>query len=148
MERNVEALIGHFVDASWAYRFGPPAQDAIVVTLEDGTNDGATRSRRASDSQPAGPWSSSRRRSWGSRASCQPVGRGCAWWCEGRRLVYQLRLLVPGFTAADNSFSVEPGGRRTVALRPVGAGSVFSEGSLTALNLAGTLAMRWEGPSR
>ena len=33
-ERDVEAMIGHFVDASWAYRFGPPAQDAIVVTLE------------------------------------------------------------------------------------------------------------------
>jgi hypothetical protein len=75
-------------------------------------------------------------------------GEGLRLVVRSRRLVYQLRLLVPGFTAADNSFSVEPGGRRTVALRPVGAGSVFSEGSLTALNLAGTLAMRWEGPSR
>ena len=33
-EWNVESVIGHFVDAAWAYKFGPPAQDAIVVTLE------------------------------------------------------------------------------------------------------------------
>ncbi len=33
-EWNVETLIGRFVDASWAYRFGPPAQDAIIVSLE------------------------------------------------------------------------------------------------------------------
>src|SRR5205807_213638 len=33
---NVEALLGRFVDASWAYRFGPPAQDLIAVTLERG----------------------------------------------------------------------------------------------------------------
>lgn len=33
-EWNIETLIGRFVDAAWAYRFGPPAQDAIVVTLE------------------------------------------------------------------------------------------------------------------
>ncbi len=31
---NVEALLGRFVDASWAYRFGPPAQDLIVFSLE------------------------------------------------------------------------------------------------------------------
>ena len=27
-------MLGHFVDASWAYRFGPPAQDVIVASLE------------------------------------------------------------------------------------------------------------------
>lgn len=40
-EWNVETVIGHFVDAAWAYRFGPPAQDAIVVTLEEHENEGA-----------------------------------------------------------------------------------------------------------
>ena len=32
---DLEGLLGRFVDASWAYRFGPPAQDLIVATLED-----------------------------------------------------------------------------------------------------------------
>lgn len=31
--RGVEAMLGRFVDASWAYRFGPPAQTRIVATL-------------------------------------------------------------------------------------------------------------------
>ncbi len=34
LERNVETLVGGFVDASWAYRFGPPAQDVVVASLE------------------------------------------------------------------------------------------------------------------
>ncbi len=33
-EWNVETLVGCFVDAAWAFRFGPPMQDAIVVSLE------------------------------------------------------------------------------------------------------------------
>jgi beta-mannosidase len=37
-EWNVEAVIGHFVDAAWAYKFGSPATDAIVVTLERAGN--------------------------------------------------------------------------------------------------------------
>ena len=34
-ETNVEALLGHFVDVAWAYRFGPPQQDVVVASLED-----------------------------------------------------------------------------------------------------------------
>ena len=38
---DVEAVIGHFVDASWAYRFGPPAQDLIVGDARAIDGDGA-----------------------------------------------------------------------------------------------------------
>jgi beta-mannosidase len=34
LRRGVEGLLGRFVDASYAYRFGPPGHDAIVVALE------------------------------------------------------------------------------------------------------------------
>jgi beta-mannosidase len=39
LSRDLEALLGRFADVSWAYRFGPPAQDLIVASLEatDGT---------------------------------------------------------------------------------------------------------------
>jgi len=65
---------------------------------------------------------------------------------RSRRLAYQLRLLVPGFAPSDDAFSVEPGGRRTVALLPLEAGALFRGGGISALNLDGTLAVRWEGP--
>jgi hypothetical protein len=41
--RNLEDLLGRFVDVSWAKRFGPPAQDVIALTLE---SEGAVISRR------------------------------------------------------------------------------------------------------
>jgi beta-mannosidase len=44
-EWNAETLVGGFRDASWAYRFGPPAQDAIVVSLERGPTLPAPRAR-------------------------------------------------------------------------------------------------------
>ena len=42
-EHDVEAIVGRFVDASWAYRFGPPAQDVIVASLEQPVDDGPPR---------------------------------------------------------------------------------------------------------
>jgi beta-mannosidase len=58
-EWNVEAVIGHFVDAAWAYKFGPPAADAIVVTLtRDGDaerGDGEGANGDANESKAAKP---------------------------------------------------------------------------------------------
>jgi beta-mannosidase len=33
---GVERLLGRFVDAAWAYRFGPPAQNLVAASLEGG----------------------------------------------------------------------------------------------------------------
>jgi hypothetical protein len=48
---------------------------------------------------------------------------------------------VAGFAPSDDAFSVEPGGSRTIALRPLMAGRAFAGGALTALNLDGRVAI-------
>lgn len=144
-ERNLEAMIGHFVDASWAYRFGPPAQDAIVVTLEEGTRESGepiSQSFRFPAGRPMAVEPADR---LALEGVVTPTEDGLRLVVRSRRLAYQVRLLVAGFTPADNSFSVAPGASRTIALRPVEAGAAFSGGSLTALNLDGRVALRWDG---
>lgn len=144
--RNLETMLGQFVDASWAYRFGPPAQDAIVSTLLRGAAD---------DSEPI---SQSFRFPAGRPIAVEPATRlgleahvvadeegNLELTVRSRRLAYNVRLHIPGFLAKDNSFSVEPGGTRVITLRRVEPGTSFSGGSVTALNLDGRLAVVGEG---
>lgn len=142
VERNVESMLGHFVDASWAYRFGPPAQHAIVATLERGSGDDVE------------PIAQSFRFPAGRPIVREPAGRlgleaHAALGDDGmpivtvrsRRLAYHVRLEVPGFAPTDNAFSVEPGRSRVVALRPDLPNAAFHGGGITALNLDGRLAL-------
>jgi beta-mannosidase len=52
-EWNVETIVGGFRDVSWAYRFGPSAQDAVVVSVERGPTPPAARARAAGASGDA-----------------------------------------------------------------------------------------------
>jgi beta-mannosidase len=150
---NVEALLGRFADAAYAYRFGPPAHDAVVATL------------RASDGEliaqavhfPTGPpleASAFALRAGGlSRRGLSPVdGAGGADVVGGgdrplrdrplrvtvatERLAWGVRVHVPGFRPDDDAFVLVPGVPRTVALTPIGD-AVFAGGTVTALNLIG-----------
>ena len=142
-QRNVETLIGHFVDASWAYRFGPPAQDAIVVSLERDGTDGVevlSQSFRFPAGRPLISQSAVRLGLEG-RAP-QPGSDGIVHLVvSSRRLAYGVRIDVPGFVPSDDSFSVEPGGTRAITLRPELAGASFHGGGLTALNLSGRVGI-------
>ena len=40
VHHDIEAALGRFVDTAWAYRFGPPAQDVVVASLERDGADG------------------------------------------------------------------------------------------------------------
>ena len=114
-ERNVETLLGRFVDAAWAYRFGPPAQDLIVASLERDATTGprsCSRSRSASPrdarSPPSPPPASA------SRPARRPRARTAARCCAAtsRRLAYGVRVHAPGFAPDDDAFSIEPGTTR------------------------------------
>jgi hypothetical protein len=60
------------------------------------------------------------------------------------RFAYGVRVNVPGFVADDDAFSVEPRRERHVALRRVGDAPGPAGGFLTALNLAGRVAVASE----
>ena len=113
-ERDVEALLGRFVDAAWAYRFGPPAQDvdrrepgAATAAAAGAALPGGPLPRRAPGGQPSPPTGS------GSQATARPRDDGdraprrspAAAWPTASASTR------PGFAADDDAFCVEPGAR-------------------------------------
>jgi beta-mannosidase len=139
---NVETILGRFVDAAWAYRFGPPSQDVIVVSLEQADAD-----RRRLISQafrfPAG-YPSGRETAvrLGLAATIESHDEDTATvTVRADRLAYGVRLRVPGFTPDDDAFSVEPGHAREVQLRRSGPEATAPAGHITALNLIGRVTV-------
>jgi beta-mannosidase len=137
--RDLEAMLGRFVDASWAYRFGPPPHDAIVATLEPTPREGSDPpSGVASHFRfPAGrPLARLEPGELGLEGSAVPDGDAVRLSVRSRRLAYGVRIHAPGSTLSDDAFSVEPGGERTVRVRG-GVGAI----ELSALNLRGRVAV-------
>jgi beta-mannosidase len=143
-------MLGHFVDASWAYRFGPPAQDAIVATLErvDGGGSRATTMLSQAFHFPAGrPLAQERAERLGLVATSSTAEDGSIEVAvTSRRLAYGVRLHVAGASLSDDAFSVEPGGSRVVTLRPGASETAVVGGWLTALNLLGQVPIRAVDP--
>ncbi|HXH97567.1 MAG TPA: hypothetical protein VNH40_10190, partial [Gaiellaceae bacterium] len=133
---NVEALLGRFVDASWAYRFGPPGHDVLVASLED-VDAVISQSFRFPAGRPL------RRESpveLGLEARAERCSAGAITLVVGaRKLAYGVRVGGRGLTASDDAFCVEPGRERRIVLRPAGHDAVPAAVSLTALNLDGSL---------
>ena len=141
LERTVEGVLGRFVDAALAFSFGPPAHDVIVVSLE-------------SIEQPSGILSQSMRFPAGRplvRDSSERMGLSAMTDSRSdgsvlltistERLLYGVRLDFPGYEPEDNAFSVEPGIPRVICLRPSARQTGSVSGSLTALNLSGSLSI-------
>lgn len=140
LERNVEGMLGHFVDAAWAYRFGPPGHDLIVASLERETAGGRELLSQAVRFPAGRPLSLRTAADLGLQARTVELEHGQpALLVQSRLLAYGVRVHVPGFAADEDAFSVEPGGERTVLLHPRTAGTEFAGGKLSALNLAGRM---------
>jgi beta-mannosidase len=161
---DVEALLGRFVDLSWAYRFGPPAQDAIVLSLE------APGAHAAPISQsvrfPAGrPLRREAPAAIGLHARVTGASAGANEHGESKagargegtmqlrlqttRLAYGVSVDVPGYAPEDNWFTLEPEAERIVTLHPLprygdsddhGAAGAASTGTLEALNMLGRVS--------
>ena len=134
---------GRFVDAAWAYRFGPPAQDVIVATIERDGRDGPELLSQAFHFPAGRPLGQESEGRLGIVATAQePDGGAVHLGVTSRRLAYGVRIHAPGFAPSDNAFSVEPGAGRQIRLEPDGSGRAFGGGSVTALNLLGRAPIR------
>jgi beta-mannosidase len=135
---NVEAALGRFVDASWAYRFGPPAQDLIVASLERLGEQGTQLLSQAVLFPAGRPTAVESAESLGLQARASPLDESLSRLSvRSSRLAYGVRVHVPGHVPDDDAFSIEPGGERSLLLRRCDSGTEPAAGTLTALNLDG-----------
>ncbi|MGA2757610.1 MAG: hypothetical protein ABSF58_09680, partial [Solirubrobacteraceae bacterium] len=73
----------------------------------------------------------------GLRATLRRRGERAELTVGAQRFVYGVRVRLPGFRAADDAFSIEPGGERRIVLNALSGDDRGGEGVITALNLAG-----------
>ncbi len=138
---EVEAVLGRFVDAAWAYRFGPPAQTLIVASLERDGDDGMETISQ-SVHLPAGRPDAETAEELGLRAAVQPRSDGKrALTVSCRRFISGLRVHAHGFLPDDDCVSVEPGASRTIVLRPDGREEKSPQIAVSALNLRGPVTI-------
>jgi beta-mannosidase len=130
---DLEEMLGRFVDASWAYRFGPPAQDVIVATLEAPGGPAPVLSQATIF--PAGrPSLAESAEELGLEGELRS-GAGPELVLRSRRLVHRVRLAGAAGEASHAAFSLEPGVDRTLPLSTLmGTESTVA---VTALNLRG-----------
>jgi beta-mannosidase len=134
---NVETLLGRFVDVTWAYRFGPPAQDLVVLTLERGA-EVISQSFRYPVGRPLEPQPPSQVGLRGRLARADDGQLRLRVSSDG--FAYGVRVHVPGWVPADDAFSVEPGHDRVLELRSDAEPAwPPAPGTLTALNLVGAV---------
>ncbi|HTD45531.1 MAG TPA: hypothetical protein VK687_15190 [Bryobacteraceae bacterium] len=137
---GLEHLLGRFVDASYAYRFGPPGHDVIAVSLHASPGDI--------------PFAQSFRFPAGRTTDRMPISElGLAGESKvhadgtiemllgSRRFAWGVRVVVPGFLPDDAYFGLEPGGKRRILLTPVRTGNTPANLTVTAMNAEGRFAV-------
>lgn len=140
---GAEDVLGAWRDVTYAYRFAPPAHDAVVATLHDATRGGDAAAPAAqSVFFPLGE-ARPLEADLGLSARAERVSEG-RWRVVVRteRLAQWVTLRVPGFVAADSWFHLPPGAARTVELwddpasAPHATGRTPEGGEVHALNSA------------
>jgi beta-mannosidase len=140
---GLEQILGRFVDAACAYRFGPPGHDVIAASLHMKRGDlPSAQSFRF----PAGrttqriPISE-----LGIAAQSRILADGTiAVLLSSRRLAWGVRVTAPGFLADDAYFGIEPGGQRRIVLSPQQLGGAAASIAVTAINAEGRVSVAVE----
>jgi beta-mannosidase len=140
---DVESILGRFVDASWAYRFGPPAQNLIVVSLERDVAGGVELMSQAFHFPIGRPTEVESSSALGFRAEAHRTrDGGVRLLLEATKCLHGVRIEAPGFEPDDDGFSLEPGRARAVNLRAMGSGSDAEAIAIGALNMRNSVPVR------
>jgi beta-mannosidase len=134
---DVEAILGHFADVSWAYRFGPPGQDLVAVSLSEGAGSRLiSQAFRFPVGRPVQRLSLERLGLEGRLAAGDGGARQLT--LRSRAFAYGVRVQVDGHAVSDDAFGIEPGHERTVELTPLRSDEPPpSMATVTAINLEG-----------
>ncbi|MGE0159656.1 MAG: glycoside hydrolase family 2 protein [Gemmatimonadales bacterium] len=125
---GVEDAIGHFVDSTYSYRFGPPRHEAVIARLLRGDDVLSEDVYRPVWSTMTSATSVSARVERGTGGELTVV-------LATDVLLYGVRIDVRDHRATDNYFCLTPGRPRTVALAPVASSGRAFQGYVEALNL-------------
>ena len=135
---GVEEILGRFVDASYAYRFGPPGHDVIVASLHaPSDNIPFAQSFRFPSGRPVqrAPIAE-----LGITYECRTLAGGAIEiLLNCRRFAWGVRVAAPAFRPDDSYFGMEPGITRRIVLTRVQAGDLPPRPVLTAVNAEGRL---------
>jgi beta-mannosidase len=134
MDVPADGLFDAFVDSAYAYRFGPPAFDVVVATLESAAT-GAPLGEAFHF--PLGP-PAEPVREVGLEARAEPLDGGAyALTVRAARFAYAVSIDAGPFLPDDDAFHLPPGGARTVRLWPTTPGA-RPAGTVRALNALGS----------
>lgn len=131
-----DALIGHFTDLAWAYRFGPPRHDCVVARLRglDGTrlhDDVLFRPGTLLPSHEASVLT----------VSAEAEGEGRRVTLSTSAILQAVSLSAEGWLPDDNFFHLAPTCPRVVHFRPGPVAKPFRV-EVSALNLRGAVNLR------
>jgi beta-mannosidase len=135
---GVEEILGRFLDASCAYRFGPPGHDLIAASLH----------RERGDI----PLAQAFRFPSGRSAQRRPIAEigvmvesrilddeTMELLISSRCFAYGVKAAAPGWMPDDAYFGIEPGVKRRVTLRTLQPSEVPASLVITAINAEGRL---------
>jgi beta-mannosidase len=126
---RLAAMFEHFVDSTYAYRFGPPAHDVAVATLVQ--RDGVTLGE--SFHFPRG-LPSDQDAEIGLEATARPEADGWILELRTRRFAQAIAIDVVGYASDDNYFHLAPGSARALNLRRTDERAQRPQGSVRPLN--------------
>ncbi|MCU1338401.1 MAG: glycoside hydrolase family 2 protein [Bryobacterales bacterium] len=140
---GLEQILGRFIDAACAYRFGPPGHDVVAASLHLDRGDvpfaqafrfpaGRTTQRR-----PIAEL--------GMSAQCRLLADGTIQAVvSSLRFAWGVRVAAPGYLPDDAYFGIEPGRKRRIVLTPLQPRETPISVAVTTINAEGRFAIAVE----